>query len=136
MTQEFQRGEVTIRAEEKVEVKVGSGSVIVEQRELHNLIEALSELRSLVARDRALMNVGSAKRAAARRAFRLLKHQSSSPVAEDETTCTISTAKFDSPQLKAGIANQRHPFTRSDSSQHNSMKEIGISNGTRNSKVV
>jgi hypothetical protein len=60
MTQEFQRGEVTIRAEEKVEVKVGSGSVIVEQRELHNLIEALSELRSLVARDRALMNIGSA----------------------------------------------------------------------------
>ena len=48
MTQEFQRG-VTIRADEKVEVKVGSGSVIVEQRELHNLIEALSELRSLVA---------------------------------------------------------------------------------------
>ena len=60
MKQEFQRGEVTIRADEKVEVKVGAGSVIVEQRELHNLIEALSQLRSLVARDRALMNVGSA----------------------------------------------------------------------------
>jgi hypothetical protein len=60
MTQEFQRGEVTIRADDKVEAKAGSGSVIVEQRELHNLIEALSELRSLVARDRALMNVRSA----------------------------------------------------------------------------
>jgi CspA family cold shock protein len=31
------------------------------------------------------------------------------------------------PQLKVGTANQRHPFTRSDSSQHNSIKEIGIS---------
>ena len=39
-------------------------------------------------------------------------------------------------QLKVGIANQRHPFTRHDSSQHSSMKEIGISNGNRNSKVV
>ena len=26
------------------------------------------------------------------------------------------------PQLKVGTANQRHPFTRSDSSQHNSEK--------------
>jgi hypothetical protein len=60
MRREFQRGKVTVRSEDKVEVKVGSGSVIVEQSELHNLIEALSELRSLVARDRALMNVGSA----------------------------------------------------------------------------
>jgi len=51
---------MTVRSEDKVEVKVGSGSVIVEQRELHNLIDALSELRTLVARDRALMNVGSA----------------------------------------------------------------------------
>ena len=34
--------------------------MIVEQCELDNLIEALSELRSLVARDRALMEVGSA----------------------------------------------------------------------------
>jgi len=60
MTQEFQRRKVTVRSEDVVEVKVGSGCVIVEQSELHNLIEALSELRSLVARDRALMNVGSA----------------------------------------------------------------------------
>ena len=45
-------------------------------------------------------------------------------------------AKFDSPQLKAGTANQRHPFSRAATSQHNSIKEIGISNGTRNSKVV
>jgi hypothetical protein len=60
MTQQFQRGKVAVTSEDKVEVKVGSGSVIVEQSELHNLLEALSELRSLVARDRALMNVGSA----------------------------------------------------------------------------
>jgi phosphohistidine swiveling domain-containing protein len=58
MTQE--RGKVTARSGDKFEVKVGSGSVIVEQSELHNLIEALSELRSLVVRDRALMNVASA----------------------------------------------------------------------------
>jgi hypothetical protein len=34
--------------------------VIVEQSELHNLIEALSEMESLVARDRTWMNLGSA----------------------------------------------------------------------------
>jgi prefoldin subunit 5 len=60
MTQEFQRGKMTVRSEDKVEVKVGSGYVIVEQSELDNLIEALSELKSLVAHNRALMNVGSA----------------------------------------------------------------------------
>lgn len=60
MTEEFQHGKMTIGSDDKVEVKVGSGSVIVEQSELHNLIEALSELGSLIARDRALMNVGSA----------------------------------------------------------------------------
>ena len=60
MTQDFQRGKVTARSKDKVEVKVGSGYVIVEQSELDNLIDALSELKSLVARDRALMNVGSA----------------------------------------------------------------------------
>jgi hypothetical protein len=60
MTQQFQRRKVTAGSDDKVEVKVGSGSVIVEQSELHNLIEALSELRSLVARDRALIDVGSA----------------------------------------------------------------------------
>jgi hypothetical protein len=60
MMREFQRGRVTVRSDDKVEVKVGSGSVIVEQSELHNLIEALSELRSMVARDRALIEVGSA----------------------------------------------------------------------------
>jgi len=57
---EFQHEEAAIGVHDKIEVKVGSGSVIVEQRELHNLIDALSELRTLVARDRALMNVGSA----------------------------------------------------------------------------
>jgi hypothetical protein len=60
MTQELKSRNVAVRSDSKVQVKVGSGSVIVEQSELHNLIEALSELRSLVARDRALMNVGSA----------------------------------------------------------------------------
>jgi hypothetical protein len=44
MAQEFQHGKVTVRSDDKVEVKVGSGCVIVEQSELHNLIEALSEL--------------------------------------------------------------------------------------------
>jgi hypothetical protein len=40
----------------------------------------------------------------------------------------MASAKFDSPALKVGIANQRHPLlTRSDSSQHNSTKETGIS---------
>jgi len=34
--------------------------LLIEHSELHNLIEALSELTSLVARDKALMNVGSA----------------------------------------------------------------------------
>jgi hypothetical protein len=52
MTQEFQRGKMTVRSEDKVEVKVGSGYVIVEQSELDNLIEALSELKSLVAHNR------------------------------------------------------------------------------------
>jgi hypothetical protein len=60
MRREFQRGKVTVRAEDVVEVKVGTGSLIVEQSELHNLLEALSELKDLVARHRALMNVGSA----------------------------------------------------------------------------
>ena len=60
MTQEFKCGNVTVRSEDMVEVQVGTGFMIVEQCELENLIEALSELKSLVARDRALMNVGSA----------------------------------------------------------------------------
>lgn len=60
MTQEFKCGNVTVRSEDMVEVQVGTGFMIVEECELENLIEALSELRSLVARDRALMNVGSA----------------------------------------------------------------------------
>jgi len=44
---------------EHVEVKVGSRSVIVEQCELSNLIEALSEMNNLAASGRALMNTGS-----------------------------------------------------------------------------
>jgi hypothetical protein len=37
MAKEFERGKVTARSDDKVEVKVGSRSVIVEQSELHNL---------------------------------------------------------------------------------------------------
>jgi hypothetical protein len=44
---------------EHVEVKVGSRSVIVEQSELNNLIEALSEMNTLAASGRALMNTAS-----------------------------------------------------------------------------
>jgi hypothetical protein len=46
-------------ANEHVEVKVGSRSVIVEQCELNNLIEAVSEMKNLAASSRALMNTGS-----------------------------------------------------------------------------
>jgi len=60
MTQELKRGNVTIRSDSKVEIKLGSRCFLIEHSELHNLIEALSELTTLVARDRALMNVGSA----------------------------------------------------------------------------
>jgi hypothetical protein len=58
--QEFERGKMTDRSDVKVEVQVGSEFVTVEQSELHNLIEALSELKSLIRGDRALMNIGSA----------------------------------------------------------------------------
>lgn len=60
MAEEFHYGKVRTRKEEKVEVKVGSGFITVEQSELPNLIEALSELTNLIIRDKALMNVGSA----------------------------------------------------------------------------
>lgn len=60
MTQQFQRRKVAVKSEDVVEVKVGAESVIVEQCELHNLLEALSDLRDLVAHDRALTEVGSA----------------------------------------------------------------------------
>jgi len=60
MTQEINHGNVTVTSDQQIEVKLGSGSVIVEQCELHNLIEALSEMRALIARDRAQMDVASA----------------------------------------------------------------------------
>jgi hypothetical protein len=44
----------------RVEVKVGSRSVVVEQSELDNLIDVLIEMRELAARGRAFMNLGSA----------------------------------------------------------------------------
>ena len=59
MTQRFQR-EGVIETPDKVEVKVGSGSIIVEQADLNDLIEALSEMRNLAADGRAVMNIGSA----------------------------------------------------------------------------
>ena len=46
--------------ERKIEVMVGSRLVIVEQCELDNLIEALSEMKSLATGERSLMNLGSA----------------------------------------------------------------------------
>lgn len=59
MTQRFQR-EGAIETPDKVGVKVGSESIIVEQSDLDDLIEALSEMRNLAAYGRAVMNIGSA----------------------------------------------------------------------------
>jgi hypothetical protein len=44
---------------QKIEVKIGSGALIVEESELDNLIEALTEMRKLATGGRALMNIGS-----------------------------------------------------------------------------
>ena len=52
--------EGVIETPAKVEVKVGSGSIIVERADLDDLIEALSEMRNLAAGGRAVMNIGSA----------------------------------------------------------------------------
>jgi hypothetical protein len=60
MTPESQRDKASTGEYQKIEIKIGSGSVIVEQSELHHLIEALSEMRTLAADSRALMNIGSA----------------------------------------------------------------------------
>ncbi len=60
MTREFQHEEVAIGVHDKVEVKVGSGSVIVEQSELHSLVDAISEMRNLADDGIAMMNIGSA----------------------------------------------------------------------------
>jgi hypothetical protein len=60
VTREFQHEEAAMGVHDKVEVKVGSGSVIVEQSELHSLIDAISEMRNLAADGRAMMNIGSA----------------------------------------------------------------------------
>ncbi len=60
MTPESQRDKASTVAYQKIEIKIGLGSVIVEQSELHHLIEALSEMRALAADSRALMNIGSA----------------------------------------------------------------------------
>ena len=44
----------------KVEVKLGSRSLIVEECQLNDLIEALTEMNDLAVGGKALMNVGSA----------------------------------------------------------------------------
>jgi hypothetical protein len=44
----------------KIEVKIGSRLVLVEQCELDNLLDALSEMRKLTAGGRAFMKLGSA----------------------------------------------------------------------------
>lgn len=60
MKWEFQSEVAAIEVYDKVEVKVGSRSIIVEQGDLDDLIEALSEMRNLAANGRAVMNIGSA----------------------------------------------------------------------------
>ena len=57
---EFQPEAAVIEVYDKVEVKVGSGSIFVEQGDLDDLIEALSEMRNLAANGRAVLNIGSA----------------------------------------------------------------------------
>jgi hypothetical protein len=60
VTQGIQGGRATVKSGQPVEVKVGSGSVIVEQSELQNLIDAISEMRNLAADGITVMNIGSA----------------------------------------------------------------------------
>jgi hypothetical protein len=56
---------------------------------------------------------------------------------KDQTSYTIASAKLDSPAVENRYRQPATPLlTRSDSSQHNSIKEIGTLNGARNSKVV
>jgi hypothetical protein len=59
VTTKFQR-EGAIETHDRVEVMVGSVSIIVEQSDLHDLIEALSEMKTLVTDGRAIINIGSA----------------------------------------------------------------------------
>jgi hypothetical protein len=59
VTQRFQR-EGAIETHDKVEVKVGLGSTIVEQSDLDDLIEAPTEMRNLAADGKAAMDIGSA----------------------------------------------------------------------------
>jgi hypothetical protein len=55
----FQPQEAAIEKHYKVEVKVGSESIIVEQSHLDDLIDALSEMRNLAGDGIAVMNIGS-----------------------------------------------------------------------------
>ena len=45
---------------EHIEVKVGSRSVVVEQSELDNLIEAVIAIRTLAASGKAVIEIGAA----------------------------------------------------------------------------
>ena len=47
------------KIERQIEVKIGSRLVLVEQCELDNLLEALSQMKSLATGSKALMNIGS-----------------------------------------------------------------------------
>jgi len=55
VSDEFQ----TERKRRKIEVKVGSGTLIVEESELDNLIDALSDMRKTATDGNALMHLGS-----------------------------------------------------------------------------
>ena len=57
MKRKFHTKEATER--QKIEVKIGSGALIVEESELDNLIDALSDMRKLATGGRALMNIGT-----------------------------------------------------------------------------
>jgi len=55
VTDEFQ----TEHKRRKVEVKLESGTLIVEESELDNLIDALSDMRKTATDGKALMHLGS-----------------------------------------------------------------------------
>jgi len=48
------------RENEHIEVKLGSKSVVVEQSELDNLIEAVIRMKSLAVSGKAIIDLGSA----------------------------------------------------------------------------
>jgi len=48
------------KEKKRIEVKLGSRSLIIEQCQLDELIEAMSEMNNLAASGKALMSVGTA----------------------------------------------------------------------------